>query len=300
MDFTGPQAIAGRTLALDAVAAEVVRELEREGIRSLVLKGPALKEWLYDGPGERSYRDIDLLVSDLPAAERELRGLGFRFVSEDPHARVWLRGPINLDLHARVAGVRADPVVAFELLSAGAELLDVGRGSVWILPPHGRALHLALHAAQHGPSDDKALEDLRRGISRLPQELWVAAAELAGELDARPSFAAGLALLPQGRTLADVIGLPWREVAGHTGDEVPPVARGLVLLAGSRGFRAKVGFLLQELFPTRTYLRATVPLARRSAFGLLLARAWRPVWLLVRLGPALFGLWRTRRRPRPF
>jgi len=259
-----------------------------------------LNRWLYDGPGDRSYRDIDLLVSDLPAAERQLEDLGFRFVTEDLHARVWLRGPINLDVHARLVGVRADPEKAFERLSSGAEVLDVGRGRVRILPPAARVMHLALHAAQHGPGDEKALEDLRRGISRLPEQVWEAAAELAGELDAGPSFAAGLALLPEGRALADAIGFPWREVAGHTGDEVPPVARGLVLLMGAGGFRAKGAFLLRELFPTRSYLRATVPLARRGSFGLLLARAWRPLWLVLRLGPALLGLWRTRRRRRPF
>ena len=61
---------------------------ERAGVRSILLKGPAVARWLY-GPGEpRRYSDIDLLVgeADLAAAGRSARaGSGLRHVAEpDP------------------------------------------------------------------------------------------------------------------------------------------------------------------------------------------------------------------------
>src|SRR5436305_6385068 len=50
-------------LALDSALAEVAGELERRGVQSLLLKGPALARWLYDEVTARSYADIDLLIA---------------------------------------------------------------------------------------------------------------------------------------------------------------------------------------------------------------------------------------------
>ena len=77
--------VAGRTLALDATAARVAKALGERGIRSLLLKGPSLAQWLYgDGP-YRDYVDVDLLVSpeDFVGAGKVLTELGLeRFVRE--------------------------------------------------------------------------------------------------------------------------------------------------------------------------------------------------------------------------
>ena len=59
-----------------------------------------------------------------------VRGLGFRFVHDDWHGRVWIRGPVNLDLHRRLPGVQADPAIVFSRLYRDAVPLELGRGSV--------------------------------------------------------------------------------------------------------------------------------------------------------------------------
>ena len=51
--------VVGVTLALDAVAVEVVASLDADVIPNLLVKGPAIGRWLYDAPGERPYDDID-------------------------------------------------------------------------------------------------------------------------------------------------------------------------------------------------------------------------------------------------
>ena len=51
-----------RNFAVDALTAEVAGAFGREGIETLVLKGPVLSRWLY--PGEvRRYVDSDLMVA---------------------------------------------------------------------------------------------------------------------------------------------------------------------------------------------------------------------------------------------
>ena len=79
------------------------------GSRQLLLKGASIARWLYDSAGERVYDDVDLLVRDsqLAQAERTLQGRAFRFVHDDDHGQVWLRGPVNVDLHRRLTGIKA-------------------------------------------------------------------------------------------------------------------------------------------------------------------------------------------------
>src|SRR5207248_10574335 len=64
---------------LDVALAEVACALSRAGLRSLVLKGPAIASWLYDDPADRAYGDIDLLVDPARFAQAEsvLGRLGF-------------------------------------------------------------------------------------------------------------------------------------------------------------------------------------------------------------------------------
>ena len=286
-------AVVGTLLALDAVTAEVAEDLERAGIAVVLLKGPTISSWLYDAPGERPYDDIDLLVREreLHDAEEVFRRGGFRYVHDDSHGRIWLRGPVNVDLHHRVVGLGADPERFFESVFASSETLQLGRGSIRMPSAPFRALLVALHAAQHGPDLPHPIEDLRRAVARLPEDAWEEAASLATEFGARDVFAMGLDLLPEGSLLRGRLGLeaqPW------TG--VPEVTSGLLRFAATPGARSKASLVLHEAFPTREYLRAHYGLARRGRAGLLATRAWRPFSLLLRLGPALSAALAVRRR----
>jgi hypothetical protein len=282
----------GVTLALDAIAVDVASALEQDGVPVLLLKGPAIGRWLYDSAGERLYDDVDLLVrvSELPRAEQTLRREAFRFVHDDDHGRIWQRGPTNVDLHRRLAGTTAPADRVFDLLLAGSEWLELPRGAVRVPGPAARALHLALHAAQHGPDSGSPVDDLARGLDRLPDATWEGAADLARATGAVDGFAAGLELVPEGVALRARLGLEPRRRDVH-----PPVTAGLLHLFATRGARRKLALIRTELAPTRAYLRAHVPLARRGRLGLWVARLSRPFVLLFRLGPALRAARRTRR-----
>ena len=65
---------AGVNLVHDATAAEVVGALSDAGVRSIVLKGPAVIRWLYPEITDRFSVDVDMLVSpeDVDQAGRAL------------------------------------------------------------------------------------------------------------------------------------------------------------------------------------------------------------------------------------
>ncbi len=285
--------IVGTLLAIDAVTVEVANDLERVGVNAVLLKGPTISRWLYDLPDERPYDDIDMLVRerDLAAAEAVLRNGGFRFVHDDWHGRIWLRGPINVDLHRRIVGLAADPDRVFEVVLGSSERFDLGRGSIRMPSAPARALLVALHAAQHGPDLPHPLEDLHRAVERLPVETWGEAAALATDLGAQEAFVVGLDLLPEGAVLRERLGFEPRPWQG-----APEVTAGLLRFAATRGPKDKAALVVREVFPTRDYLRAHYGLARRGPAGLLAIRVWRPFSLLLRVGPALSAALAVRRR----
>ena len=87
---------AARTLGVDALAAETIEALRAAGVRSILLKGPALAGWLYGDGALREYGDCDLLVdpADTDRAAVVLRELGFRPFAQEQRlpelTSVWL------------------------------------------------------------------------------------------------------------------------------------------------------------------------------------------------------------------
>ncbi len=292
----------GATLVLDSLTADLLQELRRHEVRGIVLKGPALGRLYQDRP--RTHEDIDLLVSPSAraCAERVLSALGFRFAAESSHARAWIRAAdgVTVDLHDTLAGIDAPPDDVWKLLSARAIRTSVSVGVVETLDLPGIALHAALHAAQHGAGAGKAVDDLGRAVTQLDYCDWEEAAELAQRLDAVPALAAGLRLVPSGEVLAGRLRLPdSRRVDVALGVASPPAtSRGLLRLASTPGLRSKLALLATEIAPSATFMRAVYPVARRGPLGLATSYAWRPLWLLWHLVPALRAL-RSARRAAP-
>jgi hypothetical protein len=287
---------AGVGLVLEALAVEVTTELERSGIATIVLKGPSVIRWLYPKATDRHSVDVDLLVApdDLERAEATLAAGGFEPVEprrDDKHARSWMRpgGPLPVDLHRGIVGVGVDDETAWEVLSGLTDRLEVRGGALRVLQPHGRALHLALHAAQETPDKQQALRDLGRGLELLELEGWRQARELAARLDALPALGAGLRLLPEGGALADELRLPTRvttEIALRaTG--APDLSLGMNRLLEMNGVAARARYAASRAMPSPAAMRAWTPLARRGRLGLAAAYAWRLPWLAARLVPAL-------------
>jgi Uncharacterised nucleotidyltransferase len=301
--------ITAANLRVDAATAEILHRFEAAGVASVLLKGVSLSRWISTRENPRLYLDCDLLIrpGDLSAAERALDDLGFKRLFDErrmpewwrEHAATWTRDEdgVKVDLHRDLVGSGIGPERLWRVLSAQTETLDVAGYSATALTIPARALHVALHAAQHGVEWDRPQTDLQRALAIADEEIWREAAQLAAALDATSSFAAGLRLLPEGRALADRLGLPAdvpTDVALRAGTP-PPVALGLDQLARARGVRARFAILWRKLVPPPTFMRHWSPRARQGRLGLLLAYLWRPVWLLSRL-PAGIRAWREARR----
>jgi Uncharacterised nucleotidyltransferase len=299
---------AGTALAADAVAADVVEALRRDGVRSIVLRGPAIRRWLYPEGEPRAYRDVDLLVEPdkREAAEAVLRRLGFvhRQAGFAPgeaveHAGEWIcrRPAVVVDLHRGLEGVGADPAELWSGLAAGGRQLEVAGVAVAVPAEAALALIVTLHAAHHGLESSKQLTELRRAIERARFETWEEAGVLAARLKSVTGFAAGLRLVPEGAGIAERLGLP------HGGDpetrlraaSAHPTAIGFARLVAARGIRAKVALVRRKLVPTPAFMRHWSPLARRGPLGMALAYLWRPLWLLLRLPPSTIAWLRAHR-----
>jgi hypothetical protein len=211
---------------------------------------------------------------------------------------VWVRpDDLNVDLHRSLIGVRRDPAEAWELLAADTEPIEVSGSRLECLGERGRALHVVLHAAEHGVAEEKMLEDLRRALDRVPLERWRSVAGLAAELEAERAFAAGLRLLPEGRLVADRLGLTAeRDVTTALFAESVPYSSHFVnRMVSADGAAAKARMLGRKVVPTPGWMREWTPLARRGPLGLAAAYGYRQLWLARHGPPALLGWLRARR-----
>jgi Uncharacterised nucleotidyltransferase len=308
-----PSAVLSAALVLrvDSVTREVVTAMRDAGIRTVLLKGPSTAAWLYGGNAARPYGDSDLLVA--PGSYRQagdvLRELRFSPVADLWHSdsQEWLRSSDAscVDLHRSLIGVLAPPQTVWDELTSGTETLNVGGIEVEVLPIRARALHVALHAAQHGEEAGRPREDLTRALRSADERVWRQAADLARRIDAQPAFAAGLRLHPDGVRLAQRLKLSQEHrphVALRAGPQIP-VAIALESLARERSMRARARLSFRSLVPPPLYMRrwsakhmTRWPAAVRGRpLGLAVAYLWRPIWILLRL-PKAISVWRRARR----
>jgi Uncharacterised nucleotidyltransferase len=282
-----------------------------EIVRCLVLKGPALAQLLYTRDEHRTYSDVDLLISpeDLPRAREALVELGCTGGGEKSgiddvagilHSELWVLWteggrPVPVDLHWRLAGCEAPPADAWRELRARRTWIELAGRRVPVLDHVGLALHLATHAAQHGPLALKTIGDLERGIERWSLEVWRSAARLAREVQGTPAFAAGLRLIPSGAALAGELDLPptdelsWR-ILHH--DARPRGTFHVQAWAQARGIRERANLLRRSLIPKPEWIGWEYQWARRSRVLLVVAYVMHvlraPVWAA--------RAWRFRRR----
>lgn len=293
---------AAQAAIVDRTTARVAEALEREGVRCILLKGPVLERWLYEG-SSRSYVDVDLLVAPdhLARAEVVLAGLGYSRAlqaSDIPpfdrelHADTWCaaKGPA-VDLHRTLAGAAAPPAAVWAALSEDIEVMLVDDAELEVPAVAARALVVALHVAHHGAAERKPLEDLSRALELLNREGWATAAELAHRIGATEPFAAALRLLPRGRELAAALALPETsslEVALRTVSPAP-LALHLEWLRQARGPRAKLRLFLRLVFPPRAFMEPPpgTPHPRRA-----LAAAYARRIAKLRYAPMALIAWR--------
>ncbi len=296
-------------LRIDAASAEVLHRFEHGGVDARLLKGPSIAQWLYTHGESRPYVDCDLLVAPtcLDAAQDILASLGYVQTFDDSsmppwwreHAGVWARGTdgLTIDLHRTLAGVGVDDHAAWRLLSANPEVVVVLGMQLPALGRAARALHVVLHAAQHGANRAHPLGDLERALALGDGDLWLEVAELAAGLKATDALVAGLTLAPGGAQLLRRLALPEHRStdAALRASSPPPVALGFEQLARAEGMRLRAEILWHKFLPPVAFIRHWDPRAASGRLALLRAYLRRPLWLL-RRAPAGFRAWRQARR----
>jgi Uncharacterised nucleotidyltransferase len=296
-----------RNFAVDALTAEVAGAFGREGIVTLVLKGPVLARWLY--PGEvRPYVDSDLMVAprDRARAVGVLERLGFAEycpwmptpLSLDPGGTAFSRGGGMVDLHCQLPGLDGDSDAIWGRLAASAERQVIAGVELRVPDRDAVLLHVVLHAAHHANViDGKPLEDLRRALTCVEESKWSRALELAREYRGVPAFVAGLRLLPEGTDLARRLGLSEvRSLQHEIRREDNVIAEELyALLSADAGIRRKLRTAASDIFPRPDYMRWWSPLARRGKLGLAGAYLWRAIWVIGQAPGAIHTLWRIWR-----
>lgn len=282
---------------------------EAAGIEALLLKGPALAALLYAPDERRGYSDTDLLVAagQRGAAERVLAALGY--VNADGatgvddvggvvHAHTWTRSDQTMvDLHHWLAGAEAPPAVAWDALQARRTWIDVGGRRAAVLDRAGQAMHLAVHAAQHGPAGAKPLSELALALDRWPTGVWDSAAQLAEAIGATAAFAAGLRLLSRGAAEAARLGLSSTPELDWTIRHRAARPRGTFhvrALADATSPRERLRIVRRSLFPGRTWIVREYPWAGKSAPRLAAAYAVH----LARASAWAARAWVFRRRAR--
>jgi hypothetical protein len=291
-------------LRVDTLTAEAVTALRSDGVRTVLLKGPAIARWLYDAPGDRTYADSDLLIApgDVRRAERSLRRLGFRPGEWEAwlrRARSWSSARGTVDLHTSLFGLDASAEEAWSALSRTTEAMSVGGADVEVLALPARALHVAAHVAQHPASHAhaQAREDLKRAVERVSADTWDAAAALARELGAEAALAAGLHQVDGGAALAEKLGV---DPAGSAGvalhaEDAPWTALGFAEIAAADSARLRIALAARAIVPTASSMRRYSALANRGRTGLALAYVMRTV-RLASGAPAGFVQWRRAGR----
>jgi hypothetical protein len=304
------QTLAGN-LRVDSVTADLLRGFDEAGIESIVLKGASTRRWLDDeGEEPRAYVDGDLLVR--PGAERQVASVlgSLDFIPElnelempswwREHAVGWnRRNGAMVDIHRSLPGIGVEPERLWKRLWEDSVPFVVGGHACRALSLPARALHLTLHAAQHGP-DSQPLGELSRAMDRADEATWGAAARLATDLEATPAFVAGLSLVPGGRALLARLGVVAEQAveAELRASTAPATALTVERISQAPTLLRRAGIVTRKLFPPATFMRKWSPLAARSRLGLALAYLWRPLWVLGQAPAALRAWWQARRATR--
>ncbi len=299
-------ATVAQNLHVDVLTAHTVRALRECGVEVILLKGASLARSLYE-PGARSYSDSDLLVAPdrLETAESRLATLGYSKLLDDSevpdslplHAHVWMRGSHLLDLHRSLWGAQVSPDVVWRVLAGQTEMALIAQVPTRVLNRPAMALHIAMHAAQHGIEVDKPLRDLERALAVFEPQVWLLAADLARRLRAVAAFGTGVRLVPQGSRLANALELPKEQSAqvALSAGSSRPGALALERIATADTISAKYRVAARWIFPSPNYMRVYSQLARQGMVGLFWAYTLRFVSLPSKLGPA-FVAWRRARR----
>lgn len=168
-----------RMLRLSAEMERVCASLERNGIASIVLKGPALAKELYDDLSLRTCKDLDILIpmADVEEAEEILVKLGYASDKNVPRvAGNWKwkvhhisythpQTGIQLEIHWRLnSDMGKEP--PFETLWKRRKPSSLAGGRIYMLGDEDLFMYLVSHGARHGWFRLRWLADIDRMARR--------------------------------------------------------------------------------------------------------------------------------------
>ena len=294
------RAVAERTLAVDTLARRVFAQLAARGCDVVMLKGRSTAAALY-GPGESRGISVDVDLLAPPSAGEPvaavLTELGYAprpYRAPGEHATTWMRSGLpDVDVHETLAGLLAHPEEVWAALNEHRSELSVAGIKLPVLDRAGLALHVTLHAAQHGRDGGRPIRDLERAVARIGDSDWQEAARLARRLDGAAAFGAGLRLVADGRELAERLAIPKTQslLVAARADSVPAGTRYLAHAIEQRGVLPRARAALWAIVPPPAVMRGWYPDSSLPA-----ADIRRPVRVL-RRAPAVFReLRRARRR----
>ena len=300
--------VTGANLAGDATAVRLTRALEAAGVRPIVLKGLSTRRWSQRGEPQHYSLDVDLLVEPAKreTAERVLRDLGYESIPEADHAGqlrpthaiVWNHpSRMQVDLHETLVGVTVPPPEAWTILTGACERIDVAGGALRVFAAPAQALHIVLHAAQHGVADPRTVGALDSAAREIPLEIWNEAADLARRLGAMPAFAAGLDLVESAKVVRENLAVSAQPTVSIElrRRSAPQFAHALEWMATRPGVRAKIDFAVGRLLPPRAWMRLQLPDGKRGNARLAAAYVARPFRIAIGIAPASAAWLRARR-----
>jgi len=151
---------------------ELLHAFNKAGIDTILLKGTAFWNWLYE-PGERPVSDIDMLVRqrDYKRAQSILSSSGYVRIRDDSRpvtARelyeagfmpVGKMGQAYVELHTCISHpVRYD--FDIEDMFQSSQELNIGQARAFRLSPEYNLVHLAIHRTIHGFGFDTDLRNI--------------------------------------------------------------------------------------------------------------------------------------------
>jgi hypothetical protein len=273
----GTRNAAAQTLYRESELRRIAKILERRGIKTLLLKGNALGQWLYPKSYLRVSGDIDLLLESRASAEHSAAafselGYSLQFSPAASNFEMTSRLIVDgvcrseLDLHCRLlnSAAYADIFPFDELWAAAIPLPAIGSGLMALCPQHALA-HACLNRAldmQSGVSDRlKLLYDIHLLVERMEADAWQQFLTMVGA-----KRISGICL----RSIADTVTaldspIPtkvmetlhqqasaepidwrrmddWRYMQWHNLKALPSIA-------------ARLRWLWERVFPTRSHLR---------------------------------------------
>lgn len=208
---------------VDHFTVEAVEALREAGVRPLLLKGPAIAQWLYaEDTTRRAYSDADLLVapSDLARAAVVLTELGYECVepfdqrlphSRPRHAECWYRTGDRsaIDLHRCIHGTeRVSPGLVWQAATTDIASVDVLERTLDAPGEVFRLMHLVLHLRPKDHPGSRAWSDVEAAVAAVPVDSWQGAAELARRLGVDSRMGPLLRMVAGGDRVADRVHLP--------------------------------------------------------------------------------------------